>query len=99
MGKTCTYHCARCDRHFHSLDSFDAHRAFADPLVEDWDTRLCLDPARDAERLTRPDGTLRLRVWGRGVCRIQCGRDNPVGDVEIWQMNKPAPVFKKEAVS
>jgi hypothetical protein len=48
--KTCTYHCAACDAHFHSLAAFDAHdpggrcdvgatnRKTGLPLLEAWTT-------------------------------------------------------------
>lgn len=94
--KTCTYHCRTCDRHFHSLGAFDLHRVFSDPQVEDWDTRVCLDPRGDAERLTTRSGRVRLRVYGRGVCRIQRGADDPVEDVEIWQENSDSGFAAKK---
>lgn len=59
MTCTCTFHCASCAGHFHSLEAFDLHRA-GDHATR----RFCLDP--DAcERLTV--------ATTEGVCRLDHG--------------------------
>jgi hypothetical protein len=78
MRQTCTFHCRRCDRHFHSLKAFDAHREFTDPAAKDWASRVCLNPAVDEMKPA-------LEAWTRsGVCQIQYGRDDEVVGVTVW---------------
>lgn len=86
-AKTCTHHCATCDRHFHGLEAFDLHRGFVNPKVEDWATRVCLDPER-----VRRDGNPELAPWTTdGVCRITPREDwdEPARGVTIWQRWRP----------
>jgi hypothetical protein len=53
---TCTFHCAACGSHFHSLEGFDRHRS-GDHATR----RFCLDPD-DVDRLVvaTTDGVCRL---------------------------------------
>ena len=74
-SQTCTDHCAACDRHFHGLSSFDAHR------VDD----ACADP--EAVVGTHRDGSLYapLKRWtAAGICRL--GRGGQEWPVTIWNM-------------
>jgi hypothetical protein len=94
MSTTCTYHCASCGRHFHSIDSFDLHKAHD---KNGWP--YCLDPLDLQDRDGRPrlealttDGICRayetlhnVTVWtvagSREKARKAFGR-TPVGSVE-----------------
>jgi len=71
---SCTYHCAACGLHFHSLEAFDAHRV-GDHASNDPETRRrCVHPLD-------LDGKLVL-LSEDGICRIG-GPDVQVG-VNVW---------------
>jgi hypothetical protein len=83
---TCTYHCATCDRHFHSLEAFDAHRAGP------WEARVCLDPEVDdgsglLDGSGQPIKPRRFAALTRdGECRLTYadGRMLRLAPVTIW---------------
>lgn len=62
MATNCTYHCAACGRHFHSLGGFDLHHH------HDKEGRsTCMDPVDLQDR----DGRPRLEALTHdGICRI-----------------------------
>jgi hypothetical protein len=57
---TCTYHCSACHVHFHSLESFDAHR------TGPWERRRCIDPA-GSERFASLTSEGRCDTYPRSV--------------------------------
>jgi hypothetical protein len=91
---SCTYHCAACGLHFHSLEAFDAHRV-GDHASNDPETRRrCVHPLD-------LDGKLVL-LSEDGICRIG-GPDVQVG-VSVWTSDRrkgtrpwDAPVRAAEA--
>jgi hypothetical protein len=74
--QSCTDHCAGCDRHFHGLGAFDAHRVDG----------ACKEPSR--VKVTKRDNTKvqALQVWTTaGICRL--GRRGVVTEpVTVWQV-------------
>ena len=85
--QTCTDHCAGCNRHFHGLTAFDAHRRGGE----------CQEPS---EIVGEKSGEHTLRVWtDEGNCDKMrgCWHDGKrlhfETPVTIWQMNRDAPVF------
>jgi hypothetical protein len=71
----CTFHCASCGSHFHSLEAFDLHRA-----GEHATQRVCLDPD-DFD-------TLVVATTG-GVCRLVQGVDQ-ISGVPIFRSKRHA---------
>ena len=41
-SRTCQ--CGECEEYFAAPSTFDLHRTFENPKVEDWDTRRCMTP-------------------------------------------------------
>jgi hypothetical protein len=72
---TCTFHCAACGSHFHSLEGFDLHRS-GDHAAG----RFCLDPD-DCERL--------VVATTDGVCRLVLGVDE-LSPVTIYRSRRHA---------
>lgn len=75
--QTCTDHCGTCDRHFHGLGAFDAHRQDGE----------CIEPVQAV--VTSRDGSTRqaLQVWtDNGECRLGLGRQRITPNVTIWQV-------------
>lgn len=68
--KTCTYHCGSCQRHFHSLRSFDSH-----------EPGKCRKPEKCINRKSKEP---LLQVWTEdGWCSLDIGgMKHPV---TIWQ--------------
>ena len=79
---TCTDHCATCERHFHGLGAFDAHRVDGE----------CAEPsevtvtARDSS--THPG----LQLWtDSGACRLSRG---VYKNGQIVQINSPVAIWQ-----
>lgn len=75
----CQYHCRQCERHFASLDAFDAHRAGSHTAPRlSLDGRRCVSPEHD------PRQRFELAL---GVCTIAGG-----GELEatIWRLSEKA---------
>jgi hypothetical protein len=87
--KTCTYHCSKCGRHFHSLESFDAHRT-GNYASDDPETgRRCLAPcevldARGLERL--------VAITEEGECRLYAKTER---NVTIWTLRREPGRFAR----
>ena len=70
--QTCTDHCAGCDRHFHGLQAFDAHRQDSE----------CQEP----DGLMGTKGQPLLQAWTmEGYCALSNLRAPLVHPVTIWQ--------------
>ena len=81
---TCTWHCAACDRHFHSVNAFDAHRVDGE----------CAEPETVLSKPSAqyPGGQPKLALWtAEGHCDKMPGcwihgvYQHHVSPVEIWQ--------------
>jgi hypothetical protein len=77
---TCTNHCSKCSRHFHSLEAFDAHRtgdySSNDPEIG----RRCLSPIEVVDT----DGNPRMvELSELGECRMYHDVERPV---TIWTL-------------
>jgi hypothetical protein len=67
MSTTCTYHCSACGCHFHSLDSFDAHRQGDYESTDPEIGRRCIHPFDLLDR----NGKSRLEeLTVDGECRM-----------------------------
>lgn len=73
---TCTFHCDACGVHFHSLESFDAHRQFDPEHPGDWDHRLCVHPLDDERHRW-------TQLTDAGVCDL--ARPTKIG-VNVWTL-------------
>ena len=71
----CTFHCAACGAHFHSLEGFDAHRA-GDHATG----RYCVDP---------DECDLLVVATDDGVCRL-VGGAGEVAPVTIYRSRRHA---------
>ena len=72
---TCTNHCSACNRHFHSLQAFDAHH-----IRDDTGWPVCLDPVDLEDRFGYPR---LVALTEHGACRVYA---KPQTDCKIWTM-------------
>ena len=86
MTPTCQYHCAKCERHFTSLQAFDEH--------------ILTNSDMNGTTHVPPGESPRL-VQSIGLCKLQ-GKDGPMTTVPVWTYqtvpNYRKPTFDKETL-
>ena len=82
--QTCTWHCAGCDSHFHSVSAFEAHRQDG----------ACVPPIEARRRVGKRSGETLLQAWTEdGWCSLQTGCKKD-GVVVNWL--HPVTIYQRE---
>lgn len=71
----CTSHCSRCQRHFHSVAAFDAHRIGSYASNDPETGRRCAHPIDLGEKFTA--------LTNDGICSMYA---EPISGVTVWTL-------------